>query len=599
MGGRYPQEFIDALIARVDIVNVIDKRVPLKKSGREYRACCPFHGEKTPSFFVSPQKQFYHCFGCGAHGTAIGFLMQYERMSFGDAVVELAADVGMPLPRANEFSGVASSAPVNTDLYDVMERAARFYKQQLKQNAERDAAVAYLKSRGLTGEIAAEYELGLAPSGWQSIEAALGQSATREQLLAAGLMKQNDAGQAYDTFRNRIMFPIRDKRGRVVGFGGRVMDGSQPKYLNSPETEIFHKGRELYGLFQARKIHRDLARIIVVEGYMDVVGLAQYGIKNAVATLGTAITENHIKELIRHTQEIVFCFDGDRAGRQAAWRALETSIGMLQDGVQCRFLFIPEGEDPDTLVRKLGKSAFDSLVDDAMSLPDFLFDSLSQKADIRKLDGQARLIELVRPYLEKMPNGALRSLMTVRLAALAQMDVTAVARELSKNNVTKLAHKPTPATVSRERAEMPTIVRKAVALLVLKPSLVAVAGPMDRLQDVQVPGAAFLHELLVFLQQSPHLHTTGSILERWRGRREGQYLAKLVAEEWHVPDEGMETEFCDALVRLEAQGYEQQVDNLLQKSRQIGLTDDEKEQLTRLLRVGKNTTATSDGDGTR
>jgi DNA primase len=315
--------------------------------------------------------------------------------------------------------------------------------------------------------------------------------------------------------------------------------------------------------------------------------------------LGPAITETHVKELIRHTQEIVFCFDGDRAGRQAAWRALETSIGLIQDGLQFRFLFIPEGEDPDTLVRKIGKPAFESLVDNAMSLPDFLFDSLGQKADIRKLDGQARLIDLVRPYLEKMPSGALRSLMTVRLAALAQMDVAAVASELGKNTVAKLAPKLSPATVSRERTEMPTIVRKAVALLLLKPSLAAVAGPIERLQDVQVPGAAFLHELLAFLRQSPHLHTTGSILERWRGRREGEYLAKLVAEEWHVPDEGMETEFCDALVRLEAQGYEQQVDNLLQKSRQNGLTDDEKEQLTRLLRVGKKAATTSGSEGTR
>src|SRR3989344_2911744 len=422
MAGRIPKQFIDELLTRSDIVDVIDARVPLRKAGKDYKACCPFHEEKTPSFTVSADKQFYHCFGCGAHGSAIGFLMDYEHMSFVEAVEELAARAGLTVPRE---AGAAFEKDKDTgaDLLELMREAARFYRQQLREHPQAGRAVEYLKGRGITGEIARDFDLGFAPDGWDNLLRALGKDEnTREALARAGLVVKKDSGGYYDRFRDRVMLPIEDHRGRIVAFGGRVIDKGEPKYLNSPETPLFHKGRELYGLFHGRDAIKRENRVMVVEGYMDVVALAQFGIDFAVATLGTATTRDHLERLFRHAPEIIFCFDGDRAGREAAWRALETTLPVLRDGRQASFLFLPDGEDPDTLVRKEGAAAFHARLSVAKPLPDFLFETLVKQVDLTRLDGRARLVELARPHLSKVAPGALQQLMQDRLSELSRFD---------------------------------------------------------------------------------------------------------------------------------------------------------------------------------
>jgi DNA primase len=407
MAGRIPQSFIDELLARIDIVEVIDTRVPLKKAGREYKACCPFHGEKTPSFTVSQVKQFYHCFGCGEHGTAITFLMDYEHMDFVEAIEDLAHRAGLEVPR--ETGGDSTHAPSTKPHYALLERISSYYQEQLRSHPQAGHAIEYLKQRGLTGEVAARFKIGFAPPGWENLANALNaDSATQKLLLELGLTVQRDDGKgAYDRFRDRVQFPIHDRRGRTIGFGGRVLDDSTPKYMNSPESAVFHKGQELYGLYEARKTVRKLERILVVEGYMDVVALAQFDINYAAATLGTATTPEHLERLFRTVPEVVFCFDGDRAGREAAWRALENTLPVLTDGREARFLFLPEGEDPDSLVRKIGKDTFEQRIASATHLSDFFFERLSAQLDIDSIDGRARLVNLAKPLLARMPDGML------------------------------------------------------------------------------------------------------------------------------------------------------------------------------------------------
>ncbi|MDH5750745.1 MAG: DNA primase, partial [Rhodospirillales bacterium] len=411
MGGLIPDSFIEELLGRVDIVEVIERRVPLKKAGREYQARCPFHDEKTPSFTVSPQKQFYHCFGCGAHGSVIGFMMNYEGLEFVDAVEELARMAGLQVPR-----DTATSAPrPAAGLYDLLQQAGAWYQAQLKQNPQ---AIEYLKRRGLSGEVAARFEVGYAPAGWDGLIKQLGVDDSRLKLLhRAGMLSEGKSG-AYDKFRDRIMFPIHDRRGRIIAFGGRALADDGPKYLNSPETELFHKGRELYGLYMARKSQAKLGQILVVEGYMDVVALAQFGFNNCVATLGTATTGDHAELLFRAADEVVYCFDGDRAGRKAAWRALEATLPRLREGRQARFLFLPEGEDPDSLVRGQGRAAFESMLASAQPLSEYFFDHFTQAVDMSSIDGRARLVGLAKPYLEQIPQGVFRDMMFSRLEAL-------------------------------------------------------------------------------------------------------------------------------------------------------------------------------------
>ncbi len=409
-----PNDFIQTLLSRVDIVEVIDRYVPLKKAGANYAACCPFHSEKSPSFTVSPSKQFYHCFGCGAHGTAIGFLMEHGARSFPEAVEELARDAGLEVPR-EERPGDAQRRAEGAGLAEILRDAARFYRASLK---EAPRAIAYLKGRGLTGAIAARFGVGYAPDAWQPLAAAF-PSYDDTALETAGLVIVGDGGKRYDRFRDRIMFPIHDTRGQVIGFGGRVLDRGEPKYLNSPETPLFSKGRELYGLYQARAAIRDSGRVVVVEGYMDVVALAQHGIDYAVATLGTATTPAHVQKLFRMTDTVVFCFDGDNAGRKAAWRALENALPVLADGKEAAFLFLPEGMDPDDYVRRRGKAAFEALLQDATPLSEFMLAEVARQHAPSTAEGRAAFVAAVRPLLAQLSAPILRAVLRRRVAELA------------------------------------------------------------------------------------------------------------------------------------------------------------------------------------
>ena len=416
---RIPDSFVQDLLARTDLVELIDARVPLKKTGRNYSACCPFHNEKTPSFTVAPDKQFYYCFGCGAKGNAVGFLMEYEHLSFPEAVKQLADKAGVEVPqeRPETAQDVARKDHVQRVL-DLLSRADRYYRQQLKSAPERQSAVTYLKGRGLSGTVAARFGLGFAPPGFDNLMSSLSLDQVGLELaLEAGLLvRREDTGRTYDKFRDRIMFPIRDTRGRTIGFGGRLLGDGKPKYLNSPETPVFHKGRELYGLWEWRQSRDKSPQLFVVEGYMDVIALAQHGIDNAVATLGTATTEDHAQKLFRQVDEVVFCFDGDNAGRNAAWRALESALATLEDGKQARFLFLPDGEDPDTLVRTQGREALLAMAAEAPSLSEFLFRHLEEGLDVRTVDGRARLARLALPYIQKVRGDFYRSLLRRELA---------------------------------------------------------------------------------------------------------------------------------------------------------------------------------------
>ncbi len=579
MSGRIPQSFIDELLNRVDIVEVIDARVPLKKTGREYQACCPFHNEKTPSFTVSPNKQFYHCFGCGAHGSAIGFLMDYEHLEFPEAIEELARSLGLEVPREAGGSKPAVHAERRDDHFSLLERADHFYRAQLREHAQAARAVDYLKGRGLSGEIAARFGLGYAPPAWDALLGYLGSDAHAQKLaLELGLLVPRDDGRSYDRFRDRIMFPIRDRRGRTIGFGGRVLGDEKPKYMNSPESPVFHKGQELYGLFEARKANQKLERLLVVEGYMDVVALAQFGLSNAVATLGTATTPEHLERLYRAVHEVVFCFDGDAAGRRAAWRALENALPIMRDGREARFLFLPEGEDPDSLIRRIGCEAFQQQTADSIPLSQFFFASLAQQVDTRSVDGRAHLVELARPLLQKLPDSVFRDLMLERLAELSGLGPDKLGQRLLGTP------EPTPTGAVKRRAGESgrSPVRTAIRLLLEQPELSRWVTSPTGFEDLELPGVGLLNELLEMLWQDPHL-SAGRLLEHWRGKPEGQHLARLASLPLVIPETGYETEFRDAIQRLVEQRIIQRTEQLLFKDRREALSESEKRELKQLL----------------
>ena len=577
MAGLIPRQFIDDLLARVDIVDVVDEYVPLKKGGKDHKACCPFHNEKSPSITVSADKQFYHCFGCGAHGSSISFLMEYAHMDFVEAVEDLAARAGLEVPR--EAGGGERSESVQP-LYDVLGKANTYFQQQLRQHTEAPAAVDYLRNRGLSGEIAAAFGLGFAPAGWDNLLNAIGRNDSDRSLMsAAGLLVDKGGGGFYDRFRGRITFPILDRRGRTVGFGGRVLDDETPKYLNSPETAVYHKGRELYGLYQARKATGKPERLIVVEGYMDVVALAQHGIHNAVATLGTAATDAHLEQLFRTSEDVVFCFDGDEAGRRAAWRALQTTLPAMHDGRQAFFMFLPDGQDPDSLVRDRGAAEFATAVDAAASLGTFLFDHLSADVDLGTIDGRSRLTALARPMLAKLPPGSFRELSENRLAEL-----TGLARENSSTLVSgrgnaTVSRPPNPS--NRIKRQSPSLVRKVISWLVHYPSLGSGVASTTHLRSLELPGVPLLLELIESLEDNPHL-TTGSLLERFRDHESGRHLAKLAAEEISPLHEGLEREFTDSLTKLRRLAEDQRFAELARKERQGQLSDAEKREFARL-----------------
>ncbi len=577
MSGRIPQSFIDDLLNRVDIVEVIDARVPLKKAGREYQACCPFHNEKTPSFTVSPTKQFYHCFGCGAHGSAVGFLMEYDHLEFPEAIEELARSIGVEVPR--EDGPAPRKDPRRDDHYSLLERVDRFYRNQLREHPQADHAVGYLKARGLSGEIAATFGLGYAPPGWDNLLKFLGNDSHSQQLaVELGLLVKRDEGGLYDRFRDRIMFPIRDRRGRTIGFGGRVMGDEKPKYMNSPESPVFHKGQELYGLFEARKASQKLERLLVVEGYMDVVALAQFGLTHAVATLGTATTPEHLERLYRTVREVVFCFDGDTAGSRAAWRALENALPVMRDGREARFLFLPEGEDPDSLVRNIGAEAFRKKTVESVPLSRFFLEHLEQQVDTGSVDGRARLIELARPLLQKMPDTVFRDLMLDQLAERSGMNAEKLQNRVFNSENAPREEPPRPYTSHSGRSP----VRVAIRLLLEQPQLATTVKTPCGFEDLDAPGIALLGKLLEILNESPNL-TLGGILEHWRDQPEEQQLAKLASTPLDLPPEGLGEEFRGAVQRLIEQRNRYRTELLLFQGRRQELSDTEKDELKSLL----------------
>jgi DNA primase len=585
MAGRIPQHFIDELMSRVDIVDVIDARVPLRKTGRDYVARCPFHEEKSPSFTVSPGKQFYHCFGCGAHGTALSFLMNYDHMEFVEAVRELAAKAGMDVPQtAAPGPDTVSHQP----LYLILEKAADFFRRQLRNHPQ---AVAYLKQRGLSGATAAEFGIGFAPPGWDNIIRELGGTPQDHALLLeAGLIikKEKERDAYYDRFRNRIMFPIRDRRGRVIAFGGRVLDKEEtPKYLNSPETPVFHKGRELYGLFEAQKALRHLDRLLVVEGYMDVVALAQHDLRYAVATLGTATSADHIERLFRLTPEVVFCFDGDRAGREAARRALENLLPSMREGRNARFLFLPEGEDPDSLIRKEGKHHLEAEIAQSVSFSTFFYEALEKQADTSSIEGRARLVELARPWLSKLPAGVLKHMMMIRLAELSQLSTDVVARSLGMQGIQTGPGRTAPTRPQQAKLQPrrpgKSPVRSGIELLLHTPQLAAAAGQAKRWESLDIPGLRLFIAMLELLQTHPHLHS-GAIVEHWRGTAEGQHLAELAKWEPILPEESLELEFRGVVQWLDTELAKRRRDELNAKWQREGLSPTEKAEFLELQR---------------
>ena len=639
MAGLIPQSFIDDLLNRTDIVDVVSSRVQMKKAGKNYTACCPFHKEKTPSFSVSPDKQFYYCFGCGAGGNALGFIMDHDNLDFPQAVEELAKAAGMEIPREESGRPHKPRQPTDSPLYPLLTAAAEFYRQALKSHPQRKAAVDYLKGRGLTGEIARDFGLGFAPPGWDNLYKHLSSDTLQQKaMIDAGLLVENaETGKRYDRFRDRVMFPIRDSRGRIIAFGGRVLGDDKPKYLNSPETPVFHKGQELYGLFEARKNNRNLDEIIVVEGYMDVIALAQQGLRNAVATLGTATSEEHMKRLFRVVPSVLFCFDGDQAGRNAAWRALEATLSSLQDGRRARFLFLPEGEDPDTLVRSEGTDAFRARINQhAQPLADYFFQQLTEEADPRSLEGKAHMATLAAPLIDKVPGANLRTLMRQRLLEITGLSGEAVSQLVhSAPQDTPPAydpgmdydampdyadfHQPQEAFAPQQEwtpkkpgaggkkwdkkpwskngkrgdrdeayaprtpvaVEAPTLI--ALRTLIHHPQLAGKVESADHFANESNTYAQVLIALIEAVQKNPKLNSI-QLMARWHGTEQGRLLRALAEKEWLIDGDNLEQQFLDTINRLSAGQHTQTLDELIKRARQPGLSAEEQIQIAKQMR---------------
>lgn len=583
MAGRIPQTFLDDLLDRVDIVEVIDRRVKLKKSGKNYSARCPFHEERSPSFSVNPDKQFYYCFGCGAGGNALTFLMEYENLEFPQAVESLASNAGMAIPREPSRGGhdAARQEVSNKPLYAVMEQVSIFYQKQLRNHAQAHRAVDYLKARGLSGEAAKQFNLGFAPPGWDSLHSGLGGGdELRDMLVKTGMLVKNENGRIYDRFRDRVVFPIHDRRGRVIAFGGRVLGDDKPKYLNSPETDIFNKGRELYGLYQARQNTRKLNRILVVEGYMDVIALAQHSISYATATLGTATSNTHLERIYRLCPEVVFCFDGDEAGRKAAFRALEAALPCMEDGRQAKFLFLPEGQDPDDAVRGGGREHFEQLLSAAVPLETFLFDAVAKGLDLASLDGRARMSKLALPYVRQLPEGVYRQLMFQALAQRTGLELSSLmlletppapATEALPDYGPEPDYDPPsdhdePSEPHRGQGEpqqqasfdhqAPTkgysnLAQAAIALVLHQPNIARLVSPdrLDGAKEADGQDGQLLHELLQLLHRRPE-SSTAMLLGHWYGTDEGKLLSRLAGQERLIPATAIEQQFLDTMTAL-------------------------------------------------
>ncbi|CAI2310389.1 DNA primase [Vibrio parahaemolyticus] len=581
MAGHIPRSFIDDLLARLDIVDIIDARVKLKKKGKNYGACCPFHNEKTPSFSVSQEKQFYHCFGCGAHGNAIDFMMEFERLEFVEAIEELASYLGLDVPReqrsggGGQFkSGPQASSSEKRSLYDLMGSIAQFYRNQLKQPSSK-VAIEYLKDRGLSGEIVQKFGIGYVADEWDLVRKNFGQNKdNQDMLVTGGMLIENDKGNRYDRFRGRIMFPIRDRRGRVIGFGGRVLGEGTPKYLNSPETPIFHKGKELYGLYEVLQAHRAPAQILVVEGYMDVVALAQYGVDYSVASLGTSTTGDHIQMLFRQTNTVVCCYDGDRAGKEAAWRALENALQFLKTGNTLKFLFLPDGEDPDSYVRKYGKAAFEQQIEQATPLSSYLFDNLIElhQINLGNNEGKSALRAYASALIDKIPDPYFQELLEKLLDERTGFD-----------NRLRQPRKKISETRPQPHKEIKrTPMREVIALLIQNPSYAQMVPDLSSVRDLSIPGLSLFADVLDKCQAHPHINT-GQLLEHWRNSQNEALLSRLAS--WDIPldEDNQEEIFLDSLDKIIAQCVEKQIENLQAKARSVGLSAEEKRELLALM----------------
>ncbi len=611
-------EFIDELLARTDIVEVVQSRVVLKKTGQNYTGLCPFHKEKSPSFSVSQDKQFYYCFGCQASGSALKFLMEFERLEFLAAIEMLAGNAGMQVPQTSS-QGSPERNERRKSIYNILEQAADFYQAQLKQHSHKAQAIDYLKARGVSGEIARDFGLGYAPPGWDNLYKDQAKTNLEHDLLIeSGMVVHNkDEDKTYDRFRDRIMFPIRDIRGRVIAFGGRILGEGQPKYLNSPETPVFHKGRELYGLFEARKRTQKLTQFLVVEGYMDVVALAQNDINYAVATLGTATSGEHLERMFRLVSRLVFCFDGDNAGRNAAWKALTVALPLMRDGRSARFLFLPDGEDPDSLVRKEGKDKFEWRLDQAQPLPDFFFNKLQADIDIKSLDGKAHLSNLAMPMINEIPSGVFKQLMIEQLSILtglaADKLVAASASVAARYVPSAPKSKPTkaesvqqgaqetfqqgmsrqdvtsPANSSRENIEFAKLVTMAIAMLLRQPELSQQfdAKIYGRLEAS--PGSELLLELIHAIV-AREISSPLMLLATWQDRPEFDYLRDLIEQEQLLDVSELPEEFTgviNTLLRLtDAQSGQLLRADLLSKPFDE-MSESEREMLRNLVKSGQ------------
>nr|CAA6801300.1 MAG: DNA primase (EC [uncultured Thiotrichaceae bacterium] len=602
MAGHIPREFIDQLLGRVDIIDVINKRVPLKKAGREYTACCPFHNEKTPSFTVSPTKQFFHCFGCGAHGSAISFLMEYDHLEYVEAIEALARNLGVEVPREQRGGPERPRKKLDNSLYGLMEETASHFMQQLGKSSK---AVDYIKQRDLSHEIIQQYGIGYSTEEWDRLTQLFGQEYGQQKLLACGLQIKNGSGRVYDRFRDRLMFPIRDRRGRVIGFGGRVLGDDKPKYLNSPETDIFHKGTELYGLFEARNNTRKLTRFLVVEGYMDVIALAQFGITYAVATMGTATTMEHIGQLYKSgVSQVVFCFDGDRAGEEAAWKALKNALPAVNDDREIRFQFLPEGEDPDTLVRKLGKEGYEAELKKALPFSKFFIrginEGLGLKAEstLHSIEDSSRFATEASRLLDQMPESLIKKSLLLEIQRLGHVtsgqpnaqefpnEGQGRNKRFERGKFRKqfFEEKPQGAPTQPGDYEVKkTPVRYAITLLLNSPELVTEVGNPEKLLEWNIPGINLLFKLVETAEENPHIHSAG-LMERFRGTEHEKILLKLM--KWQPQEADMQIlqqEFQDCFRQIKRQAHQKALESLLHKEQTQGLDLQEKHDLLSLL----------------
>lgn len=581
MAGLIPQRFIDDLLSRVDIVDVVDTRVKLRKTGKNYSGLCPFHQEKSPSFTVQPDKQFYYCFGCGAGGNALGFIMSYDNLDFPEAVEALAKDMGLEVPREENTPQNKAASSRHEALLLLLNDVCQWYQLQLRQHEQKNHAIDYLKTRGLSGEIARDFALGYAPPGWNNLLQHFGvDEARKRQLLDAGMLVENPDNQKnplYDRFRDRIMYPIRDTRGRVIGFGGRVLGNDKPKYLNSPETTVFRKGEELYGLYEAKQKLKKPQRFLMVEGYMDVIALAQHGIHYCVATLGTATSAAHLRTLFKLASEVVFCFDGDNAGRDAAWRALQIALPLLEDGRSARFLFLPEGQDPDSQVRRIGAAAFEASLASATRFADFFFDTLSARLDLSAHEGKAQLGKLSLPLLEKLPMGIFRQLMFDQLSQLTGVAIADIQAQKSAASAPPAAahargypepdkfsaHFPSPQTSAApwQPAARPAQLRirvelspcmKAVNLLVRKPGLIGTVSIPTDLAAIEAQDLDLLLKVIEIAKSAPD-SSPPDLMSRIYATEYGSHLTQLLGREQITPEAGIEDEFRDILTNLLSQ----------------------------------------------